>query len=170
MRDVVNVEKELRDYGISLHSVTEQIDTTTPVGRFNFRNIASAAELERELISERAKMGMMAMAMHHKWPNKLPPLGYDKADDGKLKINEREARLVRRIFEMYLEVKSMPQIAFEFNKEGIKTKRGKEWTTTAVKRITTEAETLRPMFQSSPPFKFLTAISQKIFLLNTPGT
>ncbi len=135
LRDVVNVEKELRDYGISLHSVTEQIDTTTPIGRFNFRNIASAAELERELISERAKMGMAAMAMHHKWPNRLPPLGYDKGADGRLKINEEEANLVRKIFEMYLELKSMPQIAFELNKLGIKTKRGKEWTTTAVKRI-----------------------------------
>lgn len=135
LRDVVNVEKELRDYGVCLHSVTEQIDTTTPVGRFNFRNVASVAELERDLISERAKMGMVAMAMHHKWPNRLPPLGYDKGEDGRLRINKHEAGLVRKIFQAYMDLKSMPQVAFELNKRGVKTKREKEWTATAVKRI-----------------------------------
>jgi len=38
--DVVNIERELIEYGVSLHSVTEQIDTTTPFGKFNFRNVA----------------------------------------------------------------------------------------------------------------------------------
>lgn len=133
--DVINVERKLRDYGVSLHSVTEQIDTTTPFGKFNFRNVASAAELERDLIRERSRMGMKALAMKHRWPNKLPPLGYDKREDGKLKINEKEAELVREIFEMYLELKSMAQVAFELNKMGIKTKRGNKWTATAVKRI-----------------------------------
>jgi len=133
--DVVSVERELKNYGISLHSVTEQIDTTTPVGNFNFRNIASAAELERDLIRERSRMGMKALAMKHRWPNKLPPLGYDKKEDGKLEINREEAKLVKKIFEMYLKLKSMPQVAFELNKTGIKTKRGNKWSATAVKRI-----------------------------------
>lgn len=135
LRDVVNVEKTLKDYGISLHSITEQIDTTAAVGRFNFRNIASAAELESDLIKERTKMGMKALALKHRWPNKLPPLGYDKKEDGKLKINEKEITLVREIFRRYIKLKSMPQVAFELNKKGVKTKRGNGWTATAVKRI-----------------------------------
>jgi site-specific DNA recombinase len=133
--DAIRVERELREYGVALHSVTEQIDTTTPVGRFNFRNLASAAELERDLIRERTKMGKYASALQHKWPNKSPPLGYRVRDDRKLEIVEEEARLVRRIFKMYIETKSMPQVAFLLNKEGIRTKEGNEWTARAVREI-----------------------------------
>ena len=133
--DLVNIERELRDYGISLHSVTEQIDTTSPVGKFNFRNLASAAELERDLIKERSKMGMHALARQHKWPNNYPPLGYDKAEDGKLKINEEEAKLVWWIFEKYLDFKSMPEVAFRLNQKGIKTKRSNRWSVPSVKKV-----------------------------------
>lgn len=133
--DLVNIERELREYSISLHSVTEQIDTTTPVGKFNFRNLASAAELERELIKERSKMGMHALARQHKWPNNYPPLGYDKREDGKLNINEGEAKLVTRIFNKYLDFKSMPEVAFRLNEKGIKTKRKNAWSVPSIKKV-----------------------------------
>jgi site-specific DNA recombinase len=133
--DLVNIERELRGYGISLHSVTEQIDTTTPVGKFNFRNLASAAELERDLIKERAKMGMHALARQHKWPNKNPPLGYDKVGDGRLKINGQEAERVRTIFIMYRDSKSMPEVAYRLNEKGIRTKRGNEWSVPSIKKV-----------------------------------
>jgi len=133
--DAIRVEKELREYGVALHSVTEQIDTTTPVGRFNFRSLASAAELERDLIRERTKMGKYASALQHKWPNKTPPLGYRVKEDRRLEVVEEEAELVRRIFETYIETKSMPHVAFLLNREGIKTKEGNEWTARAVRDI-----------------------------------
>jgi len=133
--DAIEVEKELRKYDVALHSVTEQIDTTTPVGRFNFRNLASAAELERDLIRERTKMGKYASALQHKWPNKNPPLGYSVNEERKLEIVEKEAEIVRRIFELYIETKSMPQVAFLLNKEGIKTKEGNEWNARAVRDV-----------------------------------
>jgi len=133
--DVVNMEKKLGEYGVSLHSVTEQIDTTTSFGRFNFRNIASAAEWERDMIKERSRLGMKALAMQHKWPNRLPPLGYNKEKDGHLKINMKEAKLVRYIFKRYKQVRSMPQVAFELNTRGIKTKRAKKWSAPSIKNI-----------------------------------
>lgn len=133
--DMLEVEEQLREWGVALHSVTEQIDTTSPVGRFNFRNLASAAELERDMISQRSRMGMHALAKQHKWPNKVPPLGYKKKDGGKLEIDNEEADLVRRIFLMYIDKKSMPQVAFELNEENIRTKKGKEWNARAVRGI-----------------------------------
>ena len=63
--DLVNVERELREYNVALHSITEAIDTTTPFGKFNFRNIGSAAEPERDLIKERSRMGMKALAVSY---------------------------------------------------------------------------------------------------------
>lgn len=132
---LLETEKQLREFGVGLHSVTEYIDTTTAVGRFNFRNLASAAELERDMIKERSRMGMHALAKQHKWPNPYPPTGYNKKEDGRLAVNEEEAELVRRVFLMYIDRRSMPQVAFELNEEGIKTKRGKEWSAWSVKKI-----------------------------------
>lgn len=135
LRDVVNVEKYLRECGISLFSLTEQIDTTTAFGRFNFRNIASAAELESDLIKERTILGLKALAHQHKWPNKNPPLGYDIKHDGCLLVNSSEKNLVIHIFKRYVRIKSMPQLAFELNKKGISTKNGKKWSAASIKHI-----------------------------------
>jgi site-specific DNA recombinase len=135
--DLVNVERMLRHWNVGLCSVTEFIDTTTPVGRFNFRNLASVAELERELIGERARLGLYALAREGKWPNPHPPLGYDKDEDNRLVVNQAEAKLVRRIFQLYLEYKSMSHVAYLLNKEKIQTKKGKSWNARAVRDILT---------------------------------
>lgn len=47
-----------RDAGVDFVSVTESLDTSTPVGRTVFSIIASIAELERELIKERVVNGL----------------------------------------------------------------------------------------------------------------
>jgi len=133
--DLVNVEKSLRQWHIGLCSATEFIDTTSSVGRFNYRNLASMAELERELIGERARMGLHALARQHRWPNPHPPLGYDVSESGCLRINKDEADLIQKILRMYLNEKSMPQVAFRLNEEGILTKKGGRWNARAVRDI-----------------------------------
>lgn len=50
------------------------------------------AELERELIGERARIGLHALARQHKWPNPHPPLGYGKGEDQMLEVNGEEAK------------------------------------------------------------------------------
>lgn len=106
----VRLEKQFREWGVALHSVTEQLDTTTPAGQFNFRNIANAAEFERDMISQRTKMGHAARAAEGKWPNGTPPLGYETRTDGRLHIVEEEAELVQEIFRKYVELRSMPAV------------------------------------------------------------
>lgn len=133
--DLVQIEEYLDQWDVSLQSVTEHLDTTTPVGKFNFRNLASAAELESDLTSQRVQMGMYGLAKDHKWPNNQPPLGYDLLDDGRLQVNKSEANLVRRIYRMYLQEQSMPQVAFRLNEEGVRTKSGEEWSTQSVKKV-----------------------------------
>ncbi|GAE46192.1 DNA-invertase [Mesobacillus boroniphilus JCM 21738] len=46
--------------GIDFVSIVDGIDTTTPVGRFFFRTMASIAELERDIIVERTQAGLKA--------------------------------------------------------------------------------------------------------------
>ena len=51
---------ELADKGVDFMSITENIDTKTPIGRFFFNVMASLAEMERELIHERTMAGLEA--------------------------------------------------------------------------------------------------------------
>jgi len=46
--------------GISLVSLTEQIDTTTAMGTFTFRLLAALAAMERDLLIERTQAGLAA--------------------------------------------------------------------------------------------------------------
>lgn len=133
--DLVKTEEELDELQVGLHSVTEFLDTTNPVGRFNFRNLASAAELESDLTSQRVKLGMYGLAQEHKWPNDIPPLGYQKEEDNTLTLDEREGEIVRQIFNIYLEERSMPQVAYELNEQGITTKDGDSWCRQSVGKV-----------------------------------
>jgi len=124
----VQLEAELREYDVYLYSVTEQIDTTSATGRFNFRNLASAAEFERDMIKQRTRIGLNGLAEERKWPNDNPPLGYSLTDENRLEIEEEESNLVTDIFEMYIEERSMPDVASKLNQRGDRTSEGGEWT------------------------------------------
>jgi len=128
----VELESDLREFDVYLYSVTEQIDTTSATGRFNFRNLASAAEFERDMIKERTQLGLNQLAEEHKWPNETVPLGYTLTDDQKLSINETERTIVERIFDSYIEHRSMPDVATELNEDDVTTSEGGEWTASAV--------------------------------------
>lgn len=128
----VQLESMLREHDVSLYSVTEQLNTTTATGRFNFRNIASAAEFEREMIRQRTQMGLNKLASERKWPNDSPPLGYELDSEGKLTIVEEEAELVSEVFNSYIKERSMPDVAMLLNERGIRTQEGGEWTARAV--------------------------------------
>lgn len=128
----VQLEEELREHDVYLYSVTEQIDTTSATGRFNFRNLASAAEFERDMIKQRTRIGISGMAEEHKWPNDDPPLGYTLTPENKLSIDDQQRELVVEIFEMYIEDRSMPEVATRLNERGIRTTDDGEWTPRAV--------------------------------------
>lgn len=128
----VRLESELRENDVYLYSTTEQIDTTTATGRFNFRNLASAAEFERDMIKQRTQLGIDSLAAEEKWPNNSRPLGYTLTDENRLSIDDTEAELVTTIFEKYIELRSMPDVAVALNQERHQTQNCEEWTRDAV--------------------------------------
>lgn len=128
----VQLDSDLRKHDIYLYSVTEQIDTTSATGRFNFRNLASAAEFERDMIRQRSQMGLKQLAAEQKWPNGSAPLGYELDADNRLSVVESEQNLVIEIFQMYVEERSMPEVARNLNERGITSQDGGEWTPRAI--------------------------------------
>ncbi len=58
VKHLIELSEELKKREIDLVSITEGVDTQTPVGRFYFTIIGAFAELEREVIRERTKAGL----------------------------------------------------------------------------------------------------------------
>ncbi|RDB55484.1 resolvase [Paraeggerthella hongkongensis] len=59
-RHLIELTEKFEKVGADFISLNDSIDTTTPMGRFFFRMMASIAELERGMIVERTKDGLPA--------------------------------------------------------------------------------------------------------------
>ena len=89
-------------HGVSFVSVTQQFNSSTPMGRLTLNILLSFAEFERHLVSERTRDKVSAARKKGKWMGGFPVLGYD-LDRGRtrLAVNEAEAEQVREIFDRF---------------------------------------------------------------------
>lgn len=121
--DFVKLLQFFEDHQITFVSVTQHFNTNTSMGRLTLNILLSFAQFEREMISERTKDKMGAARRKGRWVGGKPPLGYDvDYKNRKLIVNPQEAELVRRIFNLYLEKKTLLEVARILNAEGYKTK------------------------------------------------
>ncbi len=109
------------EHDVSFVSVTQQFNTTTLVGRLTLHTLLSFAQSERAIIGERIRDKKLATARHGKYLGGQPVLGLDIVDRQYV-VNRTEAKVVRRIFELLLELQSCRKVAEALNAEGIITK------------------------------------------------
>ena len=57
-KQLIDALEEFRHLGVDFISITEQIDTGSPMGKAMFTVISAIAEFERSLISERVRSGL----------------------------------------------------------------------------------------------------------------
>jgi DNA invertase Pin-like site-specific DNA recombinase len=60
LKGLIEFVEDLGKRGVQFKSVTDSIDTTTPLGKFFFHVMAALAEMERDLIAERTRAGLDA--------------------------------------------------------------------------------------------------------------
>jgi DNA invertase Pin-like site-specific DNA recombinase len=60
VKGLVDLVNELETQKVHFQSITDGIDTKTPAGRFFFHVMASLAQMERELITERTRAKLQA--------------------------------------------------------------------------------------------------------------
>lgn len=139
----------LRQYNIEIISITEPFDLNTPTGRFQFITYLNMAELERNNILDRMFLGATRAAKQGKWLGGIVPYGYYVNKDKYLEINEDEAVVVRKIFDMYVNDNlSSLDIAVFLNSSGIDcnyasrgtgkknmTEKKSLWSTSTIQRI-----------------------------------
>lgn len=108
MRDFCNIYHDMEINGCNLVSVSQQIDTTTPYGKNFMYQMASMAELEWALTSERYKdMHRFKISHGLAYTGKLPRFGFriKQTSSGKRIVHDREKETVD-IFDHLLKVKS----------------------------------------------------------------
>ncbi|KLT22520.1 site-specific recombinase, resolvase family [Wolbachia endosymbiont of Armadillidium vulgare str. wVulC] len=120
-KDSIEVTSFFRRHRVNFVAVTQIFDNNTPMGKFVQTVLSGAAQLEREMIVERVKNKIATSKEQGLWMGGTLPLGYD-VKDKELIINEKEAKIVGHIFERYVELKSMAELARELNSQGYRTK------------------------------------------------
>src|SRR5713101_7925941 len=115
--DFARLAEFFEEHGASIVSVTQQLDTSTSMGRLTLNMLLSFAQFEREMVSDRTRDKMHAARRRGKWTGGMPPLGYDVAPEGgRLIVNKTEAEEVRAIFHLYLETRSLVAVSQELNR------------------------------------------------------
>jgi DNA invertase Pin-like site-specific DNA recombinase len=121
LADFAKLVELFDQYGVSFVSITQSFNTTSSMGRLTLNVLLSFAQFEREVIGERVRDKIAASKRKGLWVGGPVPLGY--ATDGKkLLVMQAEAKIVRTIFALYLEVGSITVLAEILERKGIRTK------------------------------------------------
>lgn len=135
-KDAITLAEVLEKKGIALVSVSENIDRTTPHGKFQFELIASLNALEREIARSRTKMGMRELRRQGKRASRHIPFGYTLAADGvTLLENKEEKAVVASILEMRKAGVSYQKIGMQLENQKIATKKGGRWIASTIRAI-----------------------------------
>jgi len=124
--DFARLMQVFEKHGVSFVSVTQQLNSNTPMGRLTLNVLLSFAQFEREIISERTRDKQSAARRKGKWTGGYPVLGYDPEPSGCLVVNAREAAQVRAIFGLFLRHESLDCTLAEVHRRGWQMK---SWTT-----------------------------------------
>ena len=138
----------LRDRSIRLISITEPADDS-PTGKLLEAVIEGLVEFYSDNLAQEVMRGMREAASRGFWISGRSPYGYNRVmvQDGakkrpRLEVNDTEAPLVRRMFQMADSGKSLLDITKTLNREGISSPKGKSWRkTTLYKLLTNEVYT-----------------------------
>ena len=99
--------------------------------------MAAIGKIELDNFRERSALGRRGAAKQGRIPANGTPFGYQIGDDSKPQINETEAEIVRRIFDMYVhQGLGAPSIARRLTDADIpRANRSKQWLEPYIQRI-----------------------------------
>lgn len=98
------IEDVFNTYGVDFISINENLDTSTPMGRLMIGILSAFAQLERENIRERTRMGMKERVKSGLWMGGgVVPFGYDYDANQGVLVPNKDAERVKKIYEMYIQ-------------------------------------------------------------------
>ena len=118
--DCLNYVRELKNLGIGITFEKENINTLESSGEVLLTILSSLAQDESRSISENTKWGLRKRYENGEYGIATKRfMGYDKDENGKLVINPKQAKVVKRIYEEYLLGKTVDHIKRILEKEKI---------------------------------------------------
>lgn len=135
--DSLTTVRELKEKGVEIYFEKENIWTLDSKGELLITIMSSLAQEESRSISENTTWGRRKQFADGKATVSFSRfLGYDKGPNGEFVINEEQAKIVRYIYQKYLEGYSAYVIANQLTKMGVPTPGGKTvWQKTTVLSI-----------------------------------
>ena len=131
--DFASMYQELKDLGVTFVSKNEQFDTSTAIGEAMLKIILVFAELERNMTSERVTATMLSRAQNGLWNGGRVPYGYDYDKDSKtFSINQEEAFLVHKMYDLYSEHHSLVLVSRALNEDGYASRAGNDWSPVSI--------------------------------------
>lgn len=119
------IKTRMKKSNVNVISITEPIEDS-PIGFFQEGILELLAEYYIRNLSSEIKKGKVERASQGLHNGELP-YGYDYDGEKGLKINEEQAEVVRKIFELYLGGMGYNGIARYLNDSRIPTQTGKKW-------------------------------------------
>ena len=187
LKDMMWLLDFFNEHCVEFVSITQNFDTSTPVGRFGLSLLGSVAQLERELTAERVADDMKDRARRGKWNGGVVPHGYvsqslayrlylerkarenlngnghnhkavleetarleadptvkaeadafarKKVPSPKiLLVDDDESKVIKEIFNLYLNHKSFRAVVHVLNSQRIKTRNAETWAASSIRRI-----------------------------------
>ncbi len=127
---------ELENSDISIISISENIDNSTPTGQAMLQLIFTFAEMERKVITER-----MVSGRRQKLKNGDKPagqiFGYEYGERKQLKVVEKEAKKIRYIFQTYEKYQSLALVKKNLDAYQIYNRRRKKFSRQAIHYLLT---------------------------------
>ena len=149
--DILNSLALLQTYDVNLICIEEGIDSSQTSGKLLISVLSAVAEIERENILEQTMNGRREKARQGKWNGGPAPYGYT-INDGVLQIDEEEAKIVKTIYEMYVNTKiGYTGIAKYLNLQGVTKRPRKE---SDAKVFTENAKKFELLLVASDSFGF----------------
>lgn len=110
------IEDVFLPQNVDFISLNENIDTSTPYGRAMIGILSAFAQLERENIYLRTRMGMLERVKQGFWMGGGgTPFGYDYDSAKGILVPNEDAVVVRKIYELYIKGYSAQKIANMLN-------------------------------------------------------
>ena len=135
--DSIKYTQELLRFGVGIFFQTDNINTFYADAELRLTIMSSIAQEEVRKLSERVKFGFKRSIENGRVLGNNSIWGYKK-DEGKLVVDEEQAKIIQHIFEMYASQKmSVRGIGKALDEMGYKNRNGNQFNFTTIRNIIT---------------------------------